>query len=250
MQGLELLIDLHLGNDRQGPGEETETRRALELTGIDPKRTLRVADVGCGTGASTLVLARRLNARVTAIDAAPAFIERLRVRAADAGVADRVNAQVGRMEALPFTEHELDLIWSESAIYNMGFAEGLRAWRPFLRPGGVLAVSELTWTTARRPAGVERHWGVEYPGITTASANLRKLEDEGYRPLGMFFLPTSSWTNYYDSLRAALPAFLERHPRNDAAQAIAQAEQTEMRLHRDFGAWYGYAFYIAAVLEA
>ena len=49
------------------------------------------------------------------------------------------------MDSLTFAEESLDLIWSEGAIYNMGFGKGIEAWRPFLRSGGVLAVSEITW---------------------------------------------------------------------------------------------------------
>jgi len=244
---LDLLIDLHLRNDRLAPGGDAETRRALELTGLDPSAPLEVADVGCGTGASTLILAGELKSRVTAIDAAAPFVQRLEERAARAGLANRISAQVGQMEALPFHESQLDLLWSEGAIYNIGFARGLRAWRPFLRPGGVIAVSELTWTTAKRPSDIEQHWVSEYPGIATASSNLATLEQEGYRPLAMFFLPPRCWVeNYYAPLRSGFDSFLERHEHSDAAVRMIRAEQSEIRLYEEQGAWYGYAFYIAS----
>jgi len=250
MTEFDLLIDLHLRNDRQGPGGEHESRRAIELTGPDPTTPINAADLGCGTGASALMLARELNAHITAIDAAPAFIERLRERAAGAGLADRISAQVGDMASPPFREHELDLIWCESAIYNVGFSEGVRAWRRVLRPGGVLAISELTWTTATRPAEIDSHWNAEYPGITTASANLRTLEAEGYAPLGFFFLPPRCWTdNYYAPLHAGFEPFLERHGHSEAAKRIVDTEQAEIELFRQHGRWYGYAFYVARRLE-
>ena len=53
----DLLIDLHKGNKRQGPGGDEQTRLALDLSGLDRVKPLLVADVGCGTGCSTLVLA-------------------------------------------------------------------------------------------------------------------------------------------------------------------------------------------------
>ena len=40
------------------------------------------------------------------------------------------------------TLRALDLIWSEGAIYNIGFEQGVRDWRPFLKEGGVLVASE------------------------------------------------------------------------------------------------------------
>lgn len=246
MTELELIIDLHLRNDRQGPGGDEETLRALGLTRLSTTEPLVVADIGCGTGASSLVLAWALNARITAIDAAAPFIERVRNRAAASGLSDRIDAMVGRMEALPFEHGRFDLIWSEGAIYNMGFAEGLRAWKPFLRPGGVVAVTELTWTTAERPAEVDAFWSEAYPGIDTASGKLRRLEEAGYEPLGMFFLPRECWEkNYYRPLRAGIPSFLDRHAGSVEARRIAEAEESEIAMHREHGAWYGYAFYIA-----
>ena len=52
----------------------------------------------------------------------------------------------------------------------MGFANGIRAWRRLLKPGGVLAVSELTWLKRERPAELTQHWMRAYPELDTASA--------------------------------------------------------------------------------
>ncbi|MCU0974067.1 MAG: class I SAM-dependent methyltransferase, partial [Burkholderiales bacterium] len=90
MDDLQLLVDLHLEADRQGPGADAETHRAIELSGLRNKRGLEVADIGCGTGASTLVLARELDARIVAIDFLPEFLAVLEERAIQAGVAERI----------------------------------------------------------------------------------------------------------------------------------------------------------------
>lgn len=241
----ELIIDLHLRNDRQGPGGDDETSRAIALARLGPLQPLRVADIGCGTGASSLVLAETLGAHVTAVDAAQPFIDRLAERASERGLGERITPVSARMEALPFGVGQFDAIWSEGAIYNMGFGEGLRAWRPFLRTGGVVAVSELTWTTPTRPHAIDAHWTGQYPGIRTAPENLRRMEESGYEPMAMFFLPRSCWeTGYYAPLVAGFSAFLKRHANSDAAQRIVAAEESEIALYRDHGEWYGYAFYV------
>jgi hypothetical protein len=36
-------------------------------------------------------------------------------------------------------DEELDAIWSEGAIYNMGFEAAIAAWKAFLKPGGILS---------------------------------------------------------------------------------------------------------------
>lgn len=45
--------------------------RALELAGLARSRPLKIADIGWGTGASTIVLANALDAQITAVDFLP-----------------------------------------------------------------------------------------------------------------------------------------------------------------------------------
>ena len=147
-----LLVDLHRDGTRQGPGSNEETLRALELTRLDRTAALDVADIGCGTGTPTLTLASRLrNSRINAVDLFPEFLDVLTERARAAGCSEQINTLAESMDSLPFAAESLDLIWSEGAIYNMGFSKGIEAWRPFLRPGGVIAVSEITWLRPTLP---------------------------------------------------------------------------------------------------
>ncbi|HON94151.1 MAG TPA: class I SAM-dependent methyltransferase, partial [Sedimentisphaerales bacterium] len=74
---MQLLIDLHKWNFRQGPGGDAETKRMLELAGLDRSRRLKIADIGCGTGASTVLLAKELDAEITAVDFLPEFLDEL-----------------------------------------------------------------------------------------------------------------------------------------------------------------------------
>ncbi|WP_345851385.1 class I SAM-dependent methyltransferase [Shewanella algae] len=77
-----LMVDLHLDGERQGPGDEKETFRALAHAQLDTSSPLKVADIGCGTGASTIVLAKNLpNAEITAVDLFPEFLTVLKQRA-------------------------------------------------------------------------------------------------------------------------------------------------------------------------
>jgi SAM-dependent methyltransferase len=245
-----LLVDLHRDGPRQGPGSDAETLRALELTRLDRAAGLKVADIGCGTGASTLVLARQLAAaEIVAVDLFPEFLEVLAGRAHAAGLAGRIETLAASMDALPFEPESLDLIWSEGAIYNIGFAAGLAAWRPFLRPGGVLAVSEITWLRPDPPEEIRQHWHGEYPEIATASEKIATLERAGYDLRGFFMLPETCWLDhFYDSLAQRLPAFLERHasgPHASEAAEIAAGERREADLYRRYREWFSYGFSIA-----
>lgn len=246
MDEMQLLIDLHKDAQRQGPGGDDETRLAVALSRLKGKPNLKIADIGCGTGAATLILAQELDAHITAVDFLPQFLEKLERAAAKAGVADRITTLAQSMEALSFQEAELDAIWSEGAIYNMGFAAGIAAWKPFLKPGGILAVSELTWLTSERPAVLQAHWDAEYPEVATASAKIALLEKHGYSPIGYFVLPEHCWLdNYYRPMQGRFSEFLEAHGHSDAAQAIVAAEGAEIDLYERNRAFVSYGYYIA-----
>ena len=148
-----LLIDLHKQGHRQGPGGDSETKLAINIAMIDRTVPLKVADIGCGTGASTLVLARLLNAQIIAVDFLQDFLDVLIERAERAGIADMISTLACSMDNLPFANEELDIIWSEGAVYNIGFEKGVAEWRRFLKAGGLLVASEITWLTDSRYSG-------------------------------------------------------------------------------------------------
>ena len=246
MADYQLLIDLHKQGRRQGPGGNAETEQALHLARVDRTAPLKVADIGCGTGASTLVLARRLNARITAVDLLQDFLGVLEERAERIGVADRISTLACSMDNLPFDDEGLDVIWSEGAIYHIGFEKGVAAWRRYLKPGGLLVVSEITWITDSRPAELQNYWDGEYPEINVASAKIRVLEKHGYSPIGYFVLPEHCWLdNYYRPMQARFEDFLDRNGNSEAARAVVAAEQQEIELYETHKAHFSYGVYVA-----
>lgn len=247
MTELELLIDLHKNAHRQGPGSDAETEKAIQLTGIDYNTPLKIADIGCGTGASTLTLAHLLNAKITAVDFLQDFIDVLKTRTESENVADKITPVVASMEQLPFEDEELDVIWAEGAIYNIGFEKGVSDWKRFLKPGGLLIVSEITWLNESRPQALESHWNNEYPEIDTASAKIKILESNGYSPIAYFVLPEQCWLeNYYEPMQNSFDAFLSRHGDSDEARAIVEAELNEIELYKKHKSHYSYGVYIAS----
>ena len=243
---LQLLIDLHLPAERQGPGGRVETERAMALAGLDRSRSWKIADIGCGTGASTLLLAKELDAEITAVDRLPAFLDELQIRANGQGVAHQITTLHCSMDALPFNAGEFDVIWSEGAVYNMGFEAGISTWRRFLKPGGMLIVSEITWLRATRLPEIQSYWESIYPEIDVASAKIRILEQHGYRPEGFFVLPAHCWLeNYYRPMQRRFPSFLAQHGNSQAAKALVAAEEHEITLYERYRDDYGYGVYVA-----
>ena len=246
MDEMRLLIDLHRPAQRQGPGDNAHTLRAIELSGLAQRQQLKVADIGCGTGASTLVLAQALDADLTALDFLPEFLTELRQRAEQAGLGGRITCRASSMDALDFAPNSLDAIWSEGAIYNIGFENGVRTWHQYLKPGGVLAVSELTWLSAERPAELHAYWHAQYPEVGTAAQKIAVLERHGYSPLGYFVLDDACWLDaYYRPMQQRFAAFLHQHDHSEAARAIVAQEESEIALYEKYRSFFSYGFYIA-----
>jgi cyclopropane fatty-acyl-phospholipid synthase-like methyltransferase len=249
MTEFELLVDFHLNAERQGPGSDAESLKALQYIPDYGRTGLKILDIGCGTGAQTLALARNTLAEITAVDLFDAFLHKLNERAEAAGYADRIHTVKASMDDLPFEDDAFDIIWSEGAIYNMGFKRGLKYWKRFLKPGGHIALSEITWCTNERPAELQQYWDEAYPEINTGSAKLEILEKEGFKPLGYFVLKESSWTdNYYTPSIQRFDAFLHKHGKSEASKALIDQEQEEIQLYEKYKSYFSYGFYIAEKL--
>ena len=245
---LSLIADLHVNNPRQGPGGDDETRLAIQLAGLDSDAPLKISDIGCGTGAASLVLANTLSADIIAVDFLPEFLSKFAQTIENYGLSQQIKTLEADMNTLPFADKALDVIWSEGAIYNMGFENGINAWKRFLKPGGILAVSEITWFTDTRPQELTDYWHSAYPQIATASEKIAQLEKAGYKLKGYFPLPEYCWTqNYYEPLALGFEKFLSRHPKNTEANELVAADKQEIALYQQFKAYFGYGFYIASL---
>ncbi|WP_081212518.1 class I SAM-dependent methyltransferase [Salegentibacter sediminis] len=246
MTELELIIDLHKNSERQGPGSEKDTGRALDLLNLPSDQTLKVADMGCGTGGQTISLAKNLNGQITAVDLFPEFLKELDEKAQKLGLKDKILSLERSMDDLSFEKDEFDLIWSEAAIYNIGFENGLKKWKDYLKVGGYLAVSEVTWITQSRPKEIEEFWKAEYPEIDTAANKIMQLENNGYSLVGYFYLSQDSWMeSYYKPMQAGFETFLQRHNNSELAGKVVKDYQAEIDLYQKFKDYYSYGFYIA-----
>lgn len=241
---LNLICEYFSNVERQGPGSPEVTVKALSF--IDNlTRDSQIADIGCGTGGQTMVIAENTLGNITGIDLFPTFIDLFNHNAKENNFQDRVKGIVGSMDDLPFKNEELDLIWSEGAIYNIGFERGLLEWREFLKTGGYIAVSEASWFTDERPAEIHEFWMDAYPGIDTIPNQTEQMQKAGYIPVASFIIPENCWTkHFYDPQVPAKENFLKKHAGNKTAEDFIANQQHEMQLYYKYKAYYGYVFYI------
>ena len=246
MDELKLLVELYRPMSRQGPGSHRTLERAVDLAGLDCSRRLRIADIGCGTGAASIELAGRLDAEIVAVDSLSPFLDELNERAQAAGVDGAITMLEASMEDLPFENGQFDVIWSEGAVYNMGFAAGVSAWLRLLKPEGVLVVSEITWLTVDRPAEIDDFWTGEYPEIDIASAKIAQLENAGYSPRGYFTLPEPDWEEeFYEPLEVQLAELADRHQESATVSEIVESQRREIALQRRYRDYVSYGMYVA-----
>ena len=239
---LDFIISFHAKLYRQGPGSDEETLQAIKLTGLSETTELNVLDLGCGTGAQTSVLANHLNGTITALDLFQPFLDELEDRIKH----PNVHALQGSMDDLPFEKESFDLIWSEGAVYNMGFENGINYLLPFLKENGIIALSEITWLTNERPSEIETYWNSEYPEIDTAQGKIKTLHESGYQLVDHFILSEESWfSNYYGPLGRELAALEAAQSIDEELKAVVQSYQDEIALYQKFKEYFGYGFYVA-----
>lgn len=246
MTELELIIDLHKNSERQGPGSENDTLRALDLLNLPTEQNLKVADIGCGSGGQTISLAKNLNGQITAVDLFPEFLNELNGKSQKSGLTNKIVTLEKSMDNLPFIKGDFDLIWSEGAIYNIGFEKGLKKWKDYLKVGGYLAVSEITWITQSRPKEIEEFWKAAYAEVDTAANKIKQIENNGYSLVGYFYLSQDSWMEtYYKPMQARFDDFLNRNNNSELAKKVVNDNQAEIDLYQKFKDYYSYGFYLA-----
>lgn len=241
---MDLLIESHLGLKRQGPGSEEMTLRALSFVEL-PEGKTHIADLGCGTGGQTMILAQNTSSKITGVDMIPDFIEVFENHAKELSLQDRVQGVVGSIDALTFEKEELDLIWSEGVIDSLGFEKMLSYWHGFLKKLGYVAVTCPSWLCDERPKEVQKFWSDAGSGMDSIENNIKTLRECGYQFISAFVLPETCWTeNYYVLRKASEKQLLKKYPGSEAVDEYVQSMAYEVELYEKFKQYYGYVFYI------
>ncbi len=229
------------GMEKLGPGSNEDTLQVLRML---PSRHFRlIVDGGCGAGRQTIALVKELGEPVHALDTHAPFLQELTNRAQEAGVGHLVLTRCMDMKDVPAAFHDIDLLWSEGAAYNIGFANALAIWAPAIKRGAFAVVSELSWLRARRPDRVSAYFAVAYPAMHSLGENIAVAEAAGYSLHGTHTIPPSAWQeDYYDILEPRARV-LASHA-DPAVRSFAAETLEEIDVFKCSGNSYGYVFYV------
>ena len=242
---MNIFWEIHSDLPREGPGDSESTARAYAAASNLPPHP-KILDIGSGPGTQTLDLARLSGGEIIAIDFHQPFLDELVRRAQEAGLEEHIQVRKLSMFEMDFAPEQFDLIWSEGAIYIMGFEQGFKACRSFLKPDGNMAVTEASWFQLNPPREALDFWKAAYPKMGTIDENIQRLERQEFKLVEHFHLPDLSWwENYYNPLAERVSMLREKYADNAEAQNALDEELSEIALFRKFSKYYGYEFYIA-----
>ncbi len=150
------------------------SRKALRM--IPMIERPRILDIGCGSGVSTMELARLTDGEIIGLDIDQNVLNRLNRKIKKAGLSDRFKTLNCSLLDMEFPDESFDIIWSEGSIYVIGFAKGLQEWKRLIRPDGFMVVHDE---------------------MGDVEEKLEQISTCGYELLGYFTLDINIWWNEY-----------------------------------------------------
>jgi len=236
------IIELFFGGmEKLGPGSEADTLHVLNLL---PKWDFHlVVDAGCGSGRQTLALAKALGVLIHAVDIYESFLDDLSRRAKEAGLEQFVQVYCLDMKDIPARFHNIDLLWSEGAAYNIGFSNALQTWAPALGQNGFAVISELSWLHRTVPDAVRDFFMTGYPDMQSIQQNSKVAREAGYEVLATHVLPKKTWVEgYYDILETRAQALADHQ--DTSVRDFANDTLKEIEIFEQSEGSYGYVFYV------
>jgi ubiquinone/menaquinone biosynthesis C-methylase UbiE len=244
MEGIEYIYELCEALPRSGPGDNEYTRRAFNSIPQPPKHPY-ILDIGCGQGMQTVELAKISNGKIIALDNHQGFLDMLMEQTKKQGLEEKIIPKNISMLDMEFEEETFDIIWSEGALYFMGFQNGLKRCHQLLKDKGYLAVTELVYTVPNPPASVVEYFESEYPDIKTVGENIETIKKERFNLIANFTLPKSAWlNNYYLPIEKELPRLNKKYQGNKVALAVFEGFRNEVAFYRKYSKFYGYEFFV------
>lgn len=240
-----LLWDLHTNIERESPGGDRFTLFALNKLKLKKSEKFKVLNLGCGKGLETICLAKNVNGHINAVDAHEPYLEELVKLVEKHGLDDKVTIYLEDMMELPFSKNSFDIIWIEGAIHEVGFENGIKEFRKYLKPNGYLVISDYVYTKPNRPLELARYFEDFYPDINTVDYNTALAEYNNYKVIDSYVLEEGAWwESYFKPLRIRLQELNDIYRMDLIARKTLDSREKEIILREKYKEYFGFAFYI------
>lgn len=243
MENMKYFYELYTGLPRGGPGDNKYTRKAFSYLKNLPREPL-ILDIGCGPGMQTLELARISKGKIIALDNYQPFLDVLMQNAKKEGLDDRVIAKNQSMLEMDFKNNTFNIIWSEGAIFVMGFQNGLKKSNELLKNKGYFVVSEAVLLLPTLPKPLREFWDKEYPDIKDIKSSISIIEDEGFNLISHFTLPKACWFDFYSKMDRKTKELKKKYHNNKVASQVFENFEKESKMYNDYSDYFGYEFFI------
>ena len=182
------------------------TRKAFKLL---PKcENLHILDVGCGTGVPTIELAKISDGHVIGTDIDGTSLDLLQRKIKEMGLNNRVSVIKDSILTMDFPEESFDIIWSEGSIFVIGFENGIKKWRRFLKPNGFLVIHDENKDKTKKLGLITKY---------------------GYTLIVQFEISDNLWwLEYYTPLEQLIQEFRHKYPNDSELSNELNKDQIEI----------------------
>jgi len=188
------------------------TRKAFRM--LPQMDRPRILDIGCGSGVSTLELARLSQGKVIGIDIDQPALNKFTRRIKKAGLTDRIQAINCSMFDMDFPDESFDIVWAEGSIYAIGFERGLREWKRLLKAGGSMVVHDEQGNVREK---------------------LEQISNCGYELIGYFILSEETWwTEYFAPLEKLVNETRTKYPYDQSVLEEIKQAQVELDMYKKY----------------
>lgn len=243
MEGMEYFYELFLSLPRGGPGDNKYTKKAFSYLKNLPTEPL-ILDIGCGHGMQTIKLAKLTKGKIIALDNYQPFLDILMKKAKAEGFDKRIIPKNQSMLKMDFNNHTFDIIWSEGAIFVIGFQDGLKKCNQLLKNKGYFVVSEAVLLLPNLPKPLKKFWDGVYPEIKDIKDNIYLINNEGFNVLSHFTLPKSCWVDFYSKMKKEIKKLKKKYHNNKIALQVFEKCEKETRIYDKYSDYFGYEFFI------
>jgi ubiquinone/menaquinone biosynthesis C-methylase UbiE len=169
-----------------------------------------ILDVGCGTGVPTIELAKISGGYVTGIDLDVSLLDILRKKIIDTELERQLSIINKSIFLMDFPKESFDIIWSEGAVFVIGFEKSIKNWYKFLKPNGFLVLHD---------------------DIKDKNKKLGLVEKYGYKLTAQFDLSFEIWWNdYYSKVEKLVENYKDKYPNDLDLRKEIDSDQNQVNM--------------------